>query len=81
MAAADPAVRRTAAAIAAHSKWAKTSAVDGTKSARRGFLAKFEREVDPDGILSPAERDRRARNALKAYMGQLSLRSRTVRAT
>lgn len=81
MAAADPAVRRTAAAIAAHSRWARTNTTEGTAPARKGFRAKFEREVDAEGTLSPAERDRRATNAMKAYMGQLSLRSRAVRTT
>jgi hypothetical protein len=44
-----------------------------TAPARRGFLAKFEHEVDPDGLLAPAERAKRAENARKAHMTRLSL--------
>lgn len=50
-----------------------------TKPARRAFLARFEREVDPDGVLDPAERIRRATYARKAYMARLNLRSAEVR--
>lgn len=37
-----------------------------TKPARDAFMARFEREVDPDGRLSEAERRRRAEAAKKA---------------
>lgn len=40
--------------------------------ARGGFIAKFEREVDPDGVLDPLERSARARLAMRAYMSQLA---------
>ena len=39
--------------------------------ARAAFLARFDREVDPDGILPPAERARRAEYAKRAYMLRL----------
>jgi len=48
--------------------------------ARRGFIERFEREVDPDECLAPEERDLRARFALRAYMATLSLRSAQSRA-
>jgi hypothetical protein len=38
-------------------------------------MAKFEREVDPDGVLLPDERARRAEHARKAHFARLSLRS------
>ena len=47
--------------------------------ARAGFLARFERQVDPDGVLSPEERASRARYALKSHMAELSLRSAAAR--
>ena len=47
--------------------------------ARRGFLARFEREVDPDGLLSEAERIRRAKLALRAHMAGLALKSSKAR--
>jgi hypothetical protein len=50
-----------------------------TLAARRGFLRKFENEVDPDGVLDPIERQVRAGRALRAYMAALALRSAQVR--
>lgn len=51
-----------------------------TEPARRAFLDRFEREVDPDGVLEPAERSRRAGHARKAYFARLALRSARARA-
>ena len=45
-----------------------------------GLLARFEREVDADGTLTPAERHRRAESARKAHMLRLSAASAKVRA-
>lgn len=42
-----------------------------TAPARSGFLARFEREADPDGVLTPEERERRATLLLKAHMSRL----------
>jgi len=39
------------------------------------MLAKFEREVDPEGLLLPAERARRAENARKAHFQRMALKS------
>jgi hypothetical protein len=46
-----------------------------TANARAAFLGRFERAVDPDGILEPAERARRADAARKAHMTLLALQS------
>ena len=46
-----------------------------TAPARAAFLARFEREVDPDGTRDPAERARRAEHARKAYFLRLALAS------
>lgn len=46
-----------------------------TAKARQTFLDRFEREVDPDGLLPLAERQRRAEYAKKAYFARLALRS------
>lgn len=43
-------------------------------------MARFDREVDPDGTLSSHERTIRARAAMKAYMATLALRSAQSRA-
>lgn len=50
-----------------------------TEPARRAFLARFERQVDPDGTLSPAERSRRAEMAKRAYFTRLSMTARSAR--
>lgn len=53
-------------ALATHSR-GKTN----TTAASAAFLARFEREVDPNGQLPPAERARRAEYARRAYMTKL----------
>lgn len=68
------------ARIAAHESWARTSdRSKRTQPARRGFLARFEREVDPDGSLTPQERQRRAESAMRAHMQRLALKSAKAR--
>jgi len=55
-----------------------------SRPGREAFLASFERQVDPDGILSPAERARRAAHARSAHFAKLaylSARARRKRAT
>jgi hypothetical protein len=42
-------------------------------------MNRFERQVDPDGVLSPEERARRAGHARKAYFTRLALRSAQAR--
>lgn len=69
------------ASIAAHSRWAhcpdRTAA---TAAARRAFADRFEREVDPEGRLTPQERAKRAAHARRAHMQKLALRSAQARA-
>lgn len=43
-----------------------------TASARAAAADRFEREVDPDGVLDPAERARRAEYARRLWFTQLS---------
>jgi len=50
-----------------------------TIAARTAFLARFEREVDPDATLSPEERSRRAEASRKAYFAKLAHRSAKAR--
>jgi hypothetical protein len=50
-----------------------------TVKAREAFLARFEREVDPDRRLPVHERARRARQARKAYFYRLALASSRAR--
>jgi hypothetical protein len=64
---------RAAGRLGAHIRWSRENdRTAATAPARRGFLRKFELEVDPDGILSPQERAFRAEHAMKAHMARLS---------
>lgn len=64
------------ARIAAHALHAKvTNPTQHTQAARTAFLSRFEREVDPEGLLEPQERARRAEHAKKAYFLKLALAS------
>ena len=66
------------ARIAAEISWSRTADRSArTRPARQAFLKRFERQVDPDGKLSPEERTRRAEHALRAYMLQLRRRPRS----
>ena len=60
--------------IGAHVSWSRTiDRAARTEAGRKGFLARFEREVDPDGVLPEGERARLAEHARKAYMQKLAL--------
>ena len=64
------------ATIASHESWARTDdRAARTAPARKAMLSRFEREVDPDGVLTAAERARRAEHARKAYYTRLALKS------
>ena len=77
----DPNERVLRARMAAHLLHARiTDPTAHTASARAAFLSRFEREVDPEGVLEPAERFRRAEHAKKAYFLRLALASRKARA-
>ena len=68
------------ARMAAHALHAKVSDPKAhTAPARAVFLSRFEREVDPEGVLTPEERARRAEHAKKAYFLKLALASREAR--
>ena len=65
-------LRARAAAYAMHAKHGSQ------KAARKGqaaLLAKFELQVDPDGLLTPEDRRRRALLARRAHMARLALAS------
>lgn len=68
-------LRARAAAYALHAQGGTN-----TTPATAANLARFEREVDPDGVLPPDERARRAAFARKAHMAALSLKASKARA-
>ncbi|PGH46029.1 hypothetical protein COO58_17630 [Micromonospora sp. WMMA1996] len=80
MASSHPSDRVTIASLAAHLRWAQTEdRAAATAPARRAFNDRFEKQVDPEGKLSPAERARRAESARKAYFARLALKSAQTR--
>jgi hypothetical protein len=75
-----PEQRSLRARIASHTSWANTEDPSArTAPARSAFFDRFEREVDPDRVLDPADRRRRAEHARKAYMQRLALKSARAR--
>lgn len=70
MTAAERVLRARAAAYSLHAKGGTN-----TTAATAASQGRFEREVDPDGVLSPDERARRAALARKAYMTDLARRA------
>jgi hypothetical protein len=50
-----------------------------TKAGTIAFLARFEAQVDPEGVLPANERARRAQFARKSYMASLALKSARAR--
>ena len=58
---------------------ARHDARETTANGRAAFLARFEREIDPDGRLHPEERRRRAEQARRAYFTRLALASAKAR--
>jgi hypothetical protein len=73
--------RSKIAQIAAHTRWAQTQdRTAATAKARQAASERFERQVDPEGVLSIPERKKRAENARQAYFMQLARKSAKARA-
>jgi hypothetical protein len=67
-------LRARAAAFSQHAQ-GRTN----TKAATAASMARFDRQVDPDGVLTPAERGRRAEYAKQAYFTTLALKASRAR--
>jgi hypothetical protein len=70
---ASRAERSLRARLAAYALHAQHDPRETTANGRAAFLARFDREVDPEGLLEPDERRRRAEQARRAYFARLSL--------
>lgn len=79
MASANAADRRLAASIAANARWSRGGHAEHGQKIREARLRQYETQVDPDGRLDPADRARRAQNALSADMKRLALKSAQAR--
>ena len=72
--------RALIARIASYESWAQTTDRSArTAPARAALMSKFEHDVDPDGLLDPVERARRAESARKAHFTRMALRSAQAR--
>lgn len=76
----SPSERSMRARIGALTLHSRYDSKELTASAHRGFMARFEREVDPSGALPESERARRAQSAMRAHMARLALASAKARA-
>ena len=71
-----PEERVLRAQIAANESWAKTpDRAARTAPARQALDEKFEREVDPNNELTPAERAKRAESKRKAHFQRMAFKS------
>lgn len=68
----SPAERVLAGRAGAHKSWAQTEdRTARTEAARAAAEARFERQADPDGVLAPAERRRRAKQLRAAFYADI----------
>jgi hypothetical protein len=70
---------RTGGRIGGLTSWSRHDAETLLGPAHRSFRARFERLVDPDGTLDPAERAIRADRAQRAHMLSLAAKSAAAR--
>ncbi len=70
---------RLAGRLGALRQHARHDGRETSAAGRASFLARFEAEVDPDGLLPAVERRRRAVFARRAYFTELALRSARAR--
>lgn len=75
-----PEQRSMRARIGAYSMHAKHDPKVTTQAGRDVFMNRFDREVDPNCVLSLEVRLRRAKSARKAHMTRLALASSKARA-
>ena len=71
--------RRTWGRIGGLTAWSRNDAATMVGPAHRGFKARFERLVDPDGTMDPRERAIRADRARRAHMLTLAAKSAAAR--
>lgn len=79
MASHDPVIRRQVASIGGLTRWAFEDPSAQAERAKRNIEERFLREVDPDGVLEPDERARRATRLKSAYFKRLALKSAQAR--
>jgi len=74
-----PEQRSLRARAGAHAVHARYDSREITAAAKAAFYARFEDEVDPERILDPDERARRAKHAMQSHMAVLAMKSAKAR--
>jgi hypothetical protein len=75
-----PEQRVLRAKIAAHTGWAKTKdRTARTQPGRDAFRARFEEQVDPEGVMSEAARRKAVESAMRAHFTKLAFESSKAR--
>lgn len=76
----SPSERALRARAAAYMKWAHTDdRTAATATARAAARNRFEKLVDPEGVLAPDERTRRADMARRAFYADMARKSAKAR--
>ena len=71
--------RSRAARVAIYTRLATADRKEMTAPARAAAMDRFEKQVDPNGLLDPAERAQRAEYAKKAYFTAISAKGVAAR--
>lgn len=76
-----PEQRALRSRLGAHVRWSRCDdRVAATAPARAAFNDRWERQVDPEGLLDPHERAIRAEHAKKAHFTAMAMKSAKARA-
>lgn len=74
-----PEQRSIRARMAALARWSREDPKEHVAMMNRRFMAGFEKQVDPEGLLSETERRRRAEAARKLFYQHLAYKSSRAR--
>lgn len=75
-----PEQRSLRAKIATYTSWANTAdRAARTAAARKAANDRFANQLDPDGVLPPDERARRAESASRAHFSRIAMLSAKAR--
>ena len=75
----DAESRHLRAKAAANARLARTPGSEVIRPATEAWKQRFYDEVDPDRVLDPDERARRAHHAMRSHMARMSLAARKAR--
>lgn len=75
-----PEQRALRARIASHASWKRTpDRARRTRPGSQALLARIAAEVDPDGVMSPADREKAVKNAVSEHFSRLAMKAAAAR--